>query len=98
MWHTGFDGVPDAGQVDVDHVCPVVLTGLVQGRSAVADSCVGDNDVESAQLLNTAVDHGLERVVVAHVHLGGHDAAVLCLDQIGGLGQVVGRGGRDLAF
>ena len=43
------------------------------------------------------VHRGLERVVVADVDLGGEDAAVEPLDQIGGLGQVLRRGRRNLA-
>ena len=89
MWNCGFDRFPDAGEVDVDHVVPVSFAGLVQGLTTVSDSGVGDDDVEPAQLFDTAVHHGLECVVVTDVDLCGHDAAVEPLDQIGGLGQVV---------
>ena len=53
-----------------------------------ADARVGDDDVEPAELFHAAVHRGLERVVVTHVDFGGHDAAVVGLDQIGGLGKV----------
>ena len=56
------------------------------------------DDVQPAQLLDPAVDRGLERVVVADIDLGGHDPAVEALDQFGGLGQVVRRGRRDLRY
>ena len=95
MRHTGFHRLPHAAEVDVDHVGPVALAGLVQRRAAVADARVGDDDVQPAQLLDARVDRGLERVVVADVDLGGVDAAVVALDQIGGLGQVFRRGKRN---
>ena len=98
MRDTGFHGLPHTAQVDVDHVGPVFFAGLVQRLAAVADACVGDDDVQSAQLLDTGVDRRLERVVIAHVHLGGVDAAVVALDQIRGLGQVLRRGRRNPAF
>src|SRR5689334_9305413 len=97
MWYTGFDRVPDARQVDVDHVLPVVLAGLVERVSAIADTRVGDDDVQAAKLLDTAVDGGSQRLEIAHVDLGRDDATVLCLDQIGGLGQVVWCRRGDLA-
>ncbi len=95
--HTGFDGFPDAGKVDVDHVAPVVFAGLVQSLAAVADSGVGADDVQPAQLLDAAVHRRFQRVVIADVDLGGHDAAVQALDEVGRLGQVIGRRRRDLA-
>ena len=64
----------------------LVLSSVV---AAVADAGVGDDDVQPAQLLDAGVDRGLERVVVAHVDLGGVDAAVVALDQIRGLGQIL---------
>ena len=92
-----FDGLPDARQVDVDHVSPVVFTGLVESLSAVADSGVGADDVQPAELFDTAVHRRFESVVVTHVDLGGHDAPVQALDQVGGLGQVIRRRWWDLA-
>ena len=73
----------------------LVLSSVV---AAVADACVGDDDVQPAQLIDAGVDRCLERVVVAHVDLGGVDAAVVALDQIRGLGQVLRCGQRDPAF
>ena len=63
-----------------------------------ADSRVGDDDVESAELLDAVVHRGLQRVVVAHVDLGGDDAAVQGLDQVGGLGEVLGVAGGAVIF
>ena len=54
-----------------------------------ADARVRDDDVEPAELFHTAVHQGFERVVVTHVDLRGHDAAILGLDQVGGFGEVV---------
>ena len=72
------------------------LAGLVQRRTAVADAGVGDDDVQPAELLDARVDRGLQRVVVAHVDLGGVDAAVVALDQVCGLGQILRGGQRNL--
>ena len=94
--HTGFHRLPDAAEVDVDHVRPVALAGLVERRTAVADSRVGDDDVQPAELLDARVDGCLQRVEVAGVDLRGVDPAVVPLDQIGGLGQVLRRGQRNL--
>ena len=77
---------PHARQVDVDHVVPVVVVRLVQRVATVADTGVGHDDVEPAQLLHSAVDRFLQGGVVAHVDFGGHDAAVVALDQVGGFG------------
>ena len=93
--HTGFHGLPHARQVYVDHLVPVVFAGLVQCVAAVADACVGHDDVQPAQLLHAAVHGGLQCVVVAHVDFGREDPAVLALDQVGGLGQILGRGCRN---
>ena len=89
VWNNGFDGLPDSGEVDVDHVAPIVFAGLVEGLAAVADAGVGADDVQPPQLLDAAVDRRLEGVVVTHIDLGGHDAAVESLDEVGSLGQVV---------
>src|SRR5947209_881561 len=95
MGHTGFHGLPYAAQVDVDHGGPVAFTGLVQRLTAVANAGVGNDDVQPAELLDTGVDRGLECVVVTNIDLGGVDPAVLSLDQVGRLGQVLWRGGGD---
>ena len=72
----------------------LVLSSVV---TAVADAGVGDDDVQAAQLLDAGVDRCLQRVVVAHVDLGGVDAAVVALDQIRGLGQILRCRWRDPA-
>ncbi len=92
--HSGFHRLPHAGQVDVDHLVPVEFAGLVQGGiAAVADTGVGHHDVEAAQLLDPAVDGGLDSGGVADVDLGGDDAPVEALHEVGGLGEIV-RGWR----
>ena len=82
-------------EVNVDHVGPVAFAGLVQRRATVADARVGDDDVQPAQLLHAGVHRGFQRVVVAYVDFGGVDAAVVALDQIRGLGQILGGGQRN---
>src|SRR5690349_10239048 len=93
MWHSGLHGFPDSGEVDTDHVVPVMLGGLVQRLAAVANAGVGDDDVQPAQLLDTVVHGFLEGVEVTDVDLGGDDPAIEAFDQIRSLRQVV-RGGR----
>jgi hypothetical protein len=97
MRDTGFDRFPNTREVDVDHVLPVVFAGLVEGRPAVADAGVRNDDVESAQLFDAAVHNRRQRVEVAHVHLGGDDAPVEVLDEVGGFGEVIGCGPGDVA-
>ena len=55
-----------------------------------ADACVGDDDVQPSELLDAAVDGGLERVVIADVDLGGDDPPIQRLDHVGGFGEVFG--------
>ena len=94
-------GVPDAGQVDVDHVLPVGIAELFK-RAEAEDPGVGRHDVEPPEPGHAVVQRGLQRAVVPHVGLGGHDAAVEGLDLLDRLGQVRRarhrvRDGRDLA-
>src|SRR4029079_13006806 len=56
-----------------------------------ADARVGDHDVEATELLDAAVDRGLERVIVTHVHLCGDDSSVERLDHVRGLCEILGR-------
>lgn len=90
---SGFHGLPDTGEVDVDHRVPVLLAELVQGLAAVADPGVGDNDIQPAQLLDPATDRGVQGVEVADVDLRGDDPPTQSFHQVGGFGEVV-RGGR----
>src|SRR5262245_13544628 len=71
---------------------------MIQGLTAVADPRIGHDDVQSAQLLDSAVDGGFKRVVIADVDLGGHDPAVETLDQIRGLGEVIRSGCGDIVI
>src|SRR5262249_43287975 len=82
MRYTGFDGLPDAGEVDVDHVLPNIVRDLVQFVAEGADAGVRDNDVETAELFYPAVHRGLEGIVIAHVDVCGHDATIVSLDQV----------------
>ena len=49
--------------------CPDVFVHLVQLDPGGADAGVGHDDVQSAELLDTAVDRRLQRVVVPDVDL-----------------------------
>ena len=90
----GLDRLPHAAEVDVDGLVPDVLTHLVQLHPGGADARVGHDDVQSAELLDPAVDGGLQRLVVADVDDLGDDASIEVLDHVGGLGEVLGGGGR----
>lgn len=69
--YAGFEGLPHAAEVDVDHVFPVAVAAIVQRLPTVADTGVGADDDEPAQLLPTGVHSGLQRVEVADVDLAG---------------------------
>src|SRR6516162_1107168 len=88
----GLHGLPYPRQVDVDHFCPVLFAGFVQRFTAIADAGVRDDDVEPAQLLHPAVHGGLQGGVVPHIDFGGEDSAVMALDEVGGLRQILRRG------
>ena len=62
-------------EVDVEHLLPARLVHLVEHRAGRADPGVGDDDVEPSELLDPAVDRGLQRVEVADVDLGGRRRA-----------------------
>src|SRR5690606_12551707 len=57
---------------------------------------VGDDDVEPAELLDTGVDGRLQGVEIPDVDLGGVDPAVEAFHQVGGLGQILRAGQRNL--
>src|ERR1700722_13703380 len=88
MWHARFDRVPDAAEVDVDHVLPDVFPDLVQHSAIGADTGVGDDDVETTELFDATVHRGLQGFEVTHVDSSGHDAPVETLDQIHCLAEV----------
>src|SRR5258708_33342023 len=70
---------------------------LVKGhnrRIYTAEVDVRDYDALKAAV-DTGVPRGLERVVVTDIDLGGVDPTVVALDQVCGLGQILGRGGGD---
>ena len=90
MRDAGLHRLPHPAEVDVDHLLPDVFLHPVEPSSDSADACVGDDDVQPAELLDAAVDGGLERVVIADVDLGGDDPPVQRLDQIGCFREVLG--------
>jgi hypothetical protein len=90
MRDAGLHRLPHPGQVDVDHLLPDVFLHPVEPSSDSANACVGDDDVQAAELLDAAVDGRLERVVIADVDLGGDDPSVQRLDQVGRFREVFG--------
>ncbi len=94
MRHPRLDGLPHSAEVDIDRLFPAVLAHLVELDARGADASVGHDDVQPTQLFDAAVDRGRKGVEVAHVDLGGDDAAVEVLHHIGGLGEVLRCGSR----
>ena len=80
MRYPGLDGLPHPAEIDVDGFFPDVLAHFVQLDAGGADAGVGHDDVQPAQLLDPAVDGGLQRVVVTDVDLVRDDAAVEAFD------------------
>jgi hypothetical protein len=68
MRDRGFGGVPDAGEVDVDHVLPHLLVELLE-RAEAEDAGVGRRDVQPAELGNAVVHRGLHCIEVAQFGL-----------------------------
>jgi hypothetical protein len=84
--------VPHAGEVGVQRVDPDLGRDLVPPPRD-ADAGGGHHDVESPELLDAPVEHGLDRVAVADVGLRGHDPPVERLDLLDRVLQVL-RGWR----
>ena len=75
--------------------CQMFSRILCSCLPSVPDTGVRDDDVEPAELFDTAVDRGFEAVEVADIDLRGDDAPVLVLDQICGLGEILRGRMRD---
>ncbi len=74
----------DAEQVDVQH--PLDRLGVdLQHRAVTGDSGVGDDDVDTAELLDGLVGCGLHGGKIAHV--GNHGQHVLVAAKFGGPGR-----------
>jgi len=72
--------VKDAVEIDVDHFAPV-LWGDLPRLGAGADARIGDDDVDTAELLQTTVEHGLHLVEVTGIGDLGNDVTTGLLDQ-----------------
>jgi hypothetical protein len=81
-------GVPDTGEVDIDHIAPLVFGHLV-GPPEVSDRSVRDHDVEPAELGDTQLERLLDGVEVTHVSLHGDDSAIQSFDLTDRLLQIV---------
>src|SRR6185437_16606332 len=53
-------GVPYPGQVDVDHVSPLVVTDAERALRVTGDPGVGKDDVDASELGGTGLDRGGE--------------------------------------
>jgi hypothetical protein len=66
------DGLEDTGEVDPDHVVPLLVGEILAGRGA-DDPGVGQNDVEATEFGDTFGECRLEGGAVADVGLRGDD-------------------------
>jgi hypothetical protein len=62
----GFGAIVDAFQIDLDHAVELVLGHVLQ-LGVHDDTCVVDQDVDTAPLRNRGIDHLLQGLNVAHV-------------------------------
>jgi drug/metabolite transporter (DMT)-like permease len=54
--------------VDVEHEVPILVRGLQEGND-LADPCIVDEDIESAEALDSRIDHCLSLGLIPHVCL-----------------------------
>src|SRR5271165_7287179 len=80
--------LPDAGQVDADHLLPLVV-GELPERGLGPDAGVGDEDVDLPELRDAAGNRLVELPLVAYVGLDGRRSPVVRLDLLDGLVEVV---------
>src|SRR5205823_1613639 len=90
----GLDRAPDAGEVDVGDVPPLLL-GQLPGHAHAGDAGIGADDVEVAELGQALLHRRRHLGRVPHVGHAGHDAPVEVLDQLDRLGEVVGGAHRE---
>jgi hypothetical protein len=86
---TRHDGVPGAGHVGVDGVAEGLGGDLIPW-CGTADSGIGDDDVETAQLADRLIDGSAEHVEVTDIDHPGDDSSAVGAHQLCCLGQVVG--------
>src|SRR5215218_6733423 len=79
-WHDGLDRIPQAGQVDVDDVLPLLRRNLPK-PTPIEHAGVGDHDVETAELLDRVGHHALLAGEIADVDLFGADLSALAFDE-----------------
>src|SRR5690606_23280853 len=90
-----FAALPHPGQVDIDHV-PPLLVGQLPGATApgeTEDARIGQEDVDAAELAHGALGDCLHLGTVAHIGLHRHAATIQVLHQADCLLQVR-RGGH----
>jgi len=71
------------------------LAEFVERAAVVGDAGICDNDVETAETIDSAVYRSVERIEIPHVDFGGHDASTEPLDKVSGFSQIVRIRRRD---
>src|ERR1700761_329006 len=69
--NAGLHGLPHSAEVNVDHLLPQCLFGLVQLPCRGTDAGVGDDDVELSELFDATVNGGFQRVEITNIDFGG---------------------------
>ena len=85
----GADRVEDTGEVDVDHIGPLLRRGALD-RHTERHAGVGDQDVHGAEHVGRLDDHGLESRRITHVGFEGEALLSLRCDEFGGRVEVAG--------
>jgi hypothetical protein len=80
----GLGRLPDAGEVDADHLLPLVLGELPERRRG-PDAGVGDQDVELPELGDALGDRRVELLLGPDIGLDRECPLVVRLDQLDGL-------------
>src|SRR5215469_12023032 len=88
MRYCCLDGVPDPGQVHVQHVPPKARWQLVHEIRMRADAGVGHHDVKPAELGDALSRRLLDSLAVPHISPDRDDAAPPRLDELDSLREV----------
>src|SRR6185503_19214431 len=88
VWRSGHYRVPRADDVGVDRLAERLIRDLVPG-CGTADSGVGDDDVESPQFPDAAVDRGTKHSEITGIDRPRESTALVRSDESGRLGQII---------
>jgi hypothetical protein len=92
-WREGADGIRRAVQVVVNQVAPIRISHVKRGHPTL-NRCIGDDDIDFAELLFDLVSDGAQEGDTPHICAHGLRAAAAMLpDQANSLVQFCGRCG-----